>query len=85
MALFQVLREELITAMERKQLKKPVMVGVITPYREQVACIQTTLTYVLGCELASEVRLTAPREVEASVCRCTPPSLAREDGTMGGS
>ena len=72
-ALFQVLREELLEAVRKQQLKKPVVVGVITPYREQVTCIQETLKYVLGPELAREVKfcprdLTLPlRRAEGSV------------------
>ena len=54
-ALFQVLREELLEALRKQQLKKPVVVGVITPYREQVTCIQDTLKYVLGPDLSREV------------------------------
>lgn len=54
-ALFQVLREELMEAVRKQQLKKPVVVGVITPYREQVTCIQETLKHVLGPELSREV------------------------------
>lgn len=59
-ALFQVLREELLAAMQRNELKAPVVVGVITPYREQVACIQATLRSVLGPQLAAEVSLLPP-------------------------
>ena len=54
-ALFQALREELLTAVKKNLLKKPVLVGVITPYREQVTCIKQTLVSVLGPELAQEV------------------------------
>ena len=56
-ALFQVLREELLAAIARKELRKGVVVGVITPYREQVTCIRDTLEYVLGPQLAREVRV----------------------------
>lgn len=55
-ALFQVLREELLEAVKKQELKKPVVVGVISPYREQVTCIQETLRFVLGQELAKEAR-----------------------------
>ena len=54
-ALFQMLRGELLEAVKKQQLKRPVVVGVITPYREQVTCIQETLKYVLGPELSREV------------------------------
>jgi hypothetical protein len=61
-ALFQMLREELLSAVQRGELKKPVVVGVITPYREQVTCIQQTLKYVLGPQLASEVGSPLPAQ-----------------------
>ena len=35
------------------------VVGVITPYREQVTCIRDTLEYVLGPQLAREVAFSA--------------------------
>lgn len=58
-ALFQILREELLDAVRKNLLKKPVLVGVITPYREQVTCIKQTLASILGPELAKEV-ISAP-------------------------
>lgn len=57
MALFQALREELLLAVQKNLLRKPVLVGVITPYREQVTCIRQTLLSLLGPELAAEVTL----------------------------
>ena len=55
-ALFQALRDELLTAAKKNLLKGPVLVGVITPYREQVTCIKQTLLSTLGPELAKEVK-----------------------------
>ena len=66
-ALFQVLREELMVAIRKQELRKPVVVGVITPYREQVTCIQETLKSVLGPELAREVR--AKVEMPGTFCK----------------
>lgn len=81
MALFQVLREELLEAVRKQQLKKPIVVGVITPYREQVTCIQETLKYVLGPELAREARLpltdSPPSSFQQTV-RLTGPTFSHD-------
>lgn len=65
-ALFQALREELLLAVRKNALRHPVLVGVITPYREQVTCIKQSLDSVLGPDLAKEVRSAS------SLSSCSP-------------
>ena len=50
------LRALLLRAAKEGKLRKPTIVGVITPYRDQVSCIEAAFRHALGKQLASEVR-----------------------------